>query len=401
MSTPEGFEFRSANDNEMAQLQRLGNYVFAQAPSEDAPPTALDPAWTHCAFKGQKIAAISGAYPFIVRLNGKTSQFHGVTMVGTEPEFRRRGLVRQLITDLLHRGKEAGDVGSILLASKGAIYQRFGYGQASTRASYEFDPREAAFQFPMEASGRIERMTKHDAYPLAKQIFKEYARDRNMLALRGDVVWNLLFSDVEKEKAYCTVHFDANNHPDAYCIYSTNWQADDQELSIMDFAYSSMGGYRAIWQNLRSHDLVGKIKWENVPEDDPAPGILLEPRCLNRKTGDGLWFRIIDVAGVLAARHYDVDGDIKISIVEDDICPWNVGAVHLSARQGQGSVEPITPGEADVVCSINALASMVSGHASPTWLAQIGRIQVSDISQLGYYDALFATRYRPLLSFNF
>ena len=402
MNKPEGFEFRSANDNEMAELQRLGNYVFASPPSENDPPQLLAPDWTHCAFQKDKLAAISGAYPFIVRLNGKTTQMHGVTMVGTEPEFRRRGLVRQLITDLLHRGKEAGDVASILLASKGAIYQRFGYGIASNHVMYEFDPREAGFQFDIPANGRLERLGKDAALPLIKRIHKSYARERNMMALRSDPVWNIFVSDMEKHKAFCTVHFDEQNQPDGYCIYSTKWEpGKDQELMIRDFAYTTMSAYRAIWQNICAHDLVRKVTWDNVPEDDPAPGILLEPRCLNRKTGDGLWLRVIDVAAALEARRYDIDGDITIELQGDDICPWNNGGYRLSTRRGVGKVESANIGDADISCAPNALASLLAGYASIAWLHQIGRLTVQDPTQTGYFDQLFTARHRPSMSFGF
>lgn len=398
----EDFEFRCANDNEMAQFQRLANYVFASPPGDEQLPQLLDPSWTHCAFKKEQLAAISGVFPFIVRLNGKTTPIQGVTAVGTEPEFRRRGLVRRLITDLLLRGKEEGIVGSMLLASRGAIYQRFGYGLASNMVRYEFDPKEATFQFPMEISGNLQRLTKDEALPHITTVFKEYARDRNMLALRAEVVWNRLLSDMDKDKAFCTVHFDDEHKADGYCVFNTKWEAGtDQVLAIMDFAHTTMNAYRAIWQYLCAHDLVGKITWGNVPEDDPAPGILLEPRCLNRKTWDGIWFRVIDVAGLLAARRYDVDGDITIRVEGDDICPWNNGTYNLSARGGNGTVTPSNSADAHIICSVNALASMISGYASPQWLSQIGRISITDPSESGYYNQLFATRHRPVLSFDF
>ena len=43
MTHVEGFEFRPANDNEMAQLERLGNYVFASPQNDDSPPPPARP----------------------------------------------------------------------------------------------------------------------------------------------------------------------------------------------------------------------------------------------------------------------------------------------------------------------------------------------------------------------
>ncbi|MDH5737225.1 MAG: GNAT family N-acetyltransferase [Gammaproteobacteria bacterium] len=404
MANLEEYEFRPANDNEMAQVIRLGNYVFSESPLEDAPPHPLRPEWSQCAFHGRNLAAISGAYPFVVCLNGKKARLQGVTLVGTEPAYRRRGLVRRLITDLLHRGKADGEVASILLASRGAIYQRFGYGLASTGTAYEFDPREAVLREAFNDSGYLQRMGKQEAYPLITAIFKSYVKERNLMALRDESIWNRFLADVEKEKAHCLVHFDDAHQADGYCLYrTTQIQGANQTMDILDFAYTSLTAYKSLWHSLTSHDLVLTIKWFDAPQDDPAPGLLLEPRCLKPRTRDGMWMRVIDVAGMLAARRYDVDGDISIAIKDDEICPWNNGTYQVTVRKGEAKVSSgdSIDETAQIVCSINAFASMVSGHARPTWLHQIGLVQVADASDLARHDQLFATRYRPAMSFGF
>lgn len=406
MPKPVGFKFRSAKESEMDQFHRIAGYVFANPPTGEDQPSRLDPKWSYCAFFDGQMAAISGAYPFSVQLNGNTASVHGVTAVGTEPEFRRKGLVRRLIIDLLHRGRKEGQVGSMLLASMGAIYQRFGYGLASRAMSYEFDPREAEFQLPYDVKGCMRRMNKADAMPLVKKVFRAYAKDRNLLALRHDVVWESFLSGVEKNKAYCAIHFDDKEKADGYCIYTTGWNQQrrtgpPQDLTISDLAYSSMNGYRGIWQFIRSHDLVGRVVWGNVPEDDPAYGILLEPRCLHARLSDQLWFRIIDVPGVLAARRYDVDGDLTIAVEGDDLCEWNNGRYALSVTNGKGTVRPTKRKRTDIVCSVSGLASLVTGFSDLAFLERIGRLQVRNASRLGDGHHLFSSRYRPSLSFGF
>ena len=402
MTKPEGFDFRPANDNEMAQVQRLGNYVFASPPGDDNPSSPLLAQWTQCAFTGEKLAACSGIYPFIVRLNGNTTPMQGVTLVGTEPEFRRRGLVRQLITDLLHRGHEQEQSGSILLASRGAIYQRFGYGLASIDARYEFDPKEAGLLNNEPAAGKLERMNKDDALPLASAVHKKFCQSRNMMAIRSAPVWDRYFADVAKDKAYCVVHFDENDIADGYCIYTTKWDqtGNGHEMQWNDFAWTNIGAYRAIWTYLTSHDLVTKVTWDSAPEDDPAPGLLLEPRCVNRRTIDRLWYRIIDISATLSARAYDCEDRVVVQIINDDICEWNNGSHELATNHGDVSITR-TDKSPDITADINAYASLVSGFASATWLHELGRISVSNQNDLHRLDRLFATRHRPGISFGF
>ncbi len=403
MANLDGLEFRPAGSNEMAQFDLLASYVFASPRTDDSPPQLLQPEWTHCAFDGEQMAASSGGYPFIICMNGKKAAMQGVTAVGCEPTYRRRGIVRKLITDLLHRAKEEGQPGSILLASRGAIYQRFGYGHASNMVSYEFDPRRAAFQLEHPDDGYLKRLSYEEAKPVVMQVYKEYARPRSMLALRVEPVWERFIGDIAKNKAYCMAHFNKDNVPDGYAIYTTKWEDgnDDQEMVINDVAYTSISAYQAIWNNLVSHDLVGSVKWFLPPDDDPAPGLLLEPRCLKKKVGDGLWFRVVDVESMLASRGYDVDGDVTIAIDDDDLCPWNNGVYSISARDGTATVSKSSSGDADMHCSMNALASLISGYADATWMAQIGRLQFADQAKAGSITQLFKTQYKPALSFGF
>jgi predicted acetyltransferase len=226
-----------------------------------------------------------------------------------------------------------------------------------------------------------------------------------MMALRADVVWERILQGDPKRTSFYVVHFNSDDVPDAYCVYSTKYydrtdSGPDQELSVQDFAYSDMNAYRGIWNFLLSHDLVGRVVWGNVPEDDPAPGLLLEPRCLNRKIGDGIWFRPIDVAGLLAARGYDVDGEVTIGVRDDDLCPWNNRSYRLTVNGGEASVET-SERDGDITCTPNSLGSLISGYSSASYLSRIGRIEAADVNDLPRLDALFSTRYRPLLSFGF
>ncbi|MEM7366003.1 MAG: GNAT family N-acetyltransferase [Pseudomonadota bacterium] len=97
----ESFEFRPYTNDELGAFDALQRYVFGNTEPvpESGPQTTLQPEWSQCAFHDGSIVASSAAYPFIVRMNGPTVTMHGVTAVGTDPAYRRRGLVRRMITD--------------------------------------------------------------------------------------------------------------------------------------------------------------------------------------------------------------------------------------------------------------------------------------------------------------
>ena len=391
------FEFRPVSADEMAEFLKVGSYVFANNDGPDNEPAALQPEWTHAAFHDGKIVATSGAFPFKMRWNGRSVQADGVTSVGTNPGFRRRGLVRQMIIDLLHRAHDNGQAVSILWASMGAIYQRFGYGLASTMTAYSFDPRLAEFQFGDRAQGYTRLLDREAAVPIMAKLYREFIEPRNLLLHRADIMWELPFQG-PGANTYCAIHYDESDTPDGFLMYRTKHDPSlgppGQRLTVQDFVYRDINAYRGLWEYIRAHDLVTKVDWEYAPQDDPAPTILLEPRVLESKTWDGIWLRVVDVAAALADRGYDHDGEATISIAEDPECAWNVGTYRLATRAGETTVER-TNTAADIELSINALGSLLAGHQTLRHLTNTGRASVTAPSNLARFDALFSTRYRP------
>ena len=396
------FEFRPATADEMPALRRLGRYVFAGEEADDDEPDVLRPEWTLAAFHQGRLVASSGGFPFKVRLNGRGVLADGVTAVGTSPDFRRRGLVRRMIGDLLRRARENGQPVSILWASMGAIYQRFGYGPASTQVEYAFDPRFAALQFGEPAGGHTRMAEGDDAIRVISDLYRRFIEPRNLLLHRSKVLWELPFRR-KKPQTHCAVHYGADGEADGYLLYTVSSREKpdsdpdlDQHLTVSDLVWLNMNGYRGLWEFLRAHDLVGKVTTHFAAEDDPAPSLLLEPRVLQRRTSDGIWLRVVDVARALAARGYDRAGETTVRVAEDAECPWNVGAYRLATDGTQAEARPAGAGaQAEITIAPHGLAALLAGHSSLSHLVRVGRAEVEDEARLPDLDGLFATRFRP------
>ena len=398
--------FRAATADEMDKFGAVPQYVFADTTPEDQrrPPTLM-PEWTQCAFDGDRIAATSGAYPFRVQVNGVRTEMHGVTAVGTNPSYRRQGFVRRMITDLLHRAHEDGCSASILLASMGAIYQRFGYGLASTMVDYRFDPRNVAMQVERPPAGTIQMGPIGDFMETVRGVYKRFSAPRNMLAHRAPVTWDIFARNNGGAPTWAAVHFDEAGQPDGYWLYQLSSydredSGPDQQFTVVDHAWLNLDAYYGLWAFLRSHDLVGRVQWGMVPEDDPATELLLEPRALNERRHDGIWYRVVDIQKALNERGYDGTGEVVVELAEDDLCPWNVGRYRLTSSGEAHEVNP-TDAAADLTCSVNAFGSLISGHSSATYLDRIGRAELHDAARGPAIDQLFAAKYRPTLSFGF
>ena len=146
---------------------------------------------------------------------------------------------------------------------------------------------------------------------------------------------------------------------------------------------------------MRSHDLVFEIEALGVfGEDDPALNLLLEPRMLNRTTGDGIWMRVVDVESGLPSRPYGSRGELTFEIVGDAMCPWNNGT-YLLETDGPTTEVCRTDRTAELSMSPNSLATLVADQSTATSLSRAGLVEAAEPDALARADALFRTEYAP------
>ncbi len=398
-----GIEIRACKDrDEVAAYGRIVQYVFAGNFEEVQDEiNATSPDWTTCAFDGDRMVATMGVFPFTVRLNGAPVRMGGVTAVGTLPEYRRQGLLRRIMTQGFETMREREQSIAILYASMGAIYQRFGYGMASAGVDFSFDPRYVAFESGPQPSGRVTLMTKDDAYPIIKQLYIQYASPRNLAIHRAAALWNAstLRPPKKGEPVHVGVYHDHTGEARGHIVYATRdaphqRPGPSQEMDVSDFIYLDMDAFRGLWEYIRRHDLVGQVNMHNIGEDNPAPDLLLEPRMLNRKTGDAIWMRIVDVEKALPQRPYGARGELTFEITGDTMCPWNEGTWMMETDGTTTSVRR-TDRPADLFLSLNTLAGLMAGFRSATHYSRAGRLSASGDGVLARADAMFKTTYAP------
>jgi predicted acetyltransferase len=204
------------------------------------------------------------------------------------------------------------------------------------------------------------------------------------------------------QHTYIAVYFDEQDQPTGYCLYRTRWQQPDSpepshRIDVFDLSWLNIEAYRGLWEYLAGHDLANRICVQHVPEDDPAPNMLQEPRMLQRRTWDGVWLRVVDAEQALARRGYDTGGEATLQVVDDDICAWNNACYRLNTSDAATEVERLTGNpEPDIVARPDALASLISGHSKVSDLARMGRLSINDDARAVALDHLFSTRQRPV-----
>ena len=184
-----------------------------------------------------------------------------------------------------------------------------------------------------------------------------------------------------------------------YVVYTlrsgrVNHRARDQELVIRDLAWLDAEAYRSLWRFIASHDLVGRVRWSNAPADDPAAEFFLEPRLLNAEDHEGAWFRVVDAAGALAERGYDVEGRTDHRPQRRSADAMERRAVVPRGRNRRCPHASRRRRHPTSSCRARRWHRSTPASAPPRKLANWGLL-AGDRRALAKADGLFRTRYAP------
>jgi predicted acetyltransferase len=396
-------EIRTAHAEEMNQFGDLTAYAYGGAFGDGEDNLAMHanrPEWTLCAFDGPTMVASYATIPFTARANGNAVALGGVTTVATAPEYRRRGLLRSITSQALEAQLDAGQSVAALWASQAAIYQRYGYAAASAQISYQIDSVDLNLLEPASDEMRVMRGPLTDIMADIKTAYRSFVATRTLYLHRSAPLWqaNVLTETAESGPVHGALCRDADDQVRGYVLYTlrndlVTHRARNQALEIRDLVALDIDAYRALWAYLSRHDLVGRISWQRAPLDDPLPELLAEPRMLHAQAHEGVWLRIVDVAGAFTGRGYDCDGEIEFSVADDSLTPWNDGGYRLTVSNGIAEVQRIGVTDA-LTLSVKTLASAWCGRHRLSQLASWGLLQ-GDAATIERADRLFATRHSP------
>ena len=116
----------------------------------------LEPGRTVGAFVDDQLVGTADAVTSRLTLPGGTMVGHAaVTHIGVLPSFTRKGVATDLVRHQLHDIAARGEAVATLRASEATIYERYGYGVASSSQTVEVQTARAAFRPGVAAGGPV------------------------------------------------------------------------------------------------------------------------------------------------------------------------------------------------------------------------------------------------------
>jgi len=394
-------DIRPITDSELDAFRDCLMTTFGGDGSDDPGEAArlralIAPGRAWAAFDAGTLVATAGSYALPVGIPGGTLAMAGLTMVTVRPTHRRRGILRELIRLHLEDARGHGEPISGLWASEATIYGRFGYGIAVEADTLEVDTRGIAM-----APGRhlrddavCEWVDEAAARERLPAIYARAVADRPGALGRSDVWWReRCFFELSGARGGSSrrryVIVERAGEPVGYLVYRQRRRFEAGRphgtTQIVELIAVDPPAEASLWRFIAGIDLFPTARWEHAPTDTILPWIVADPRRVARRRTDALWLRVDDVAAALAARRYQVDGELRFAIGGTT---WQLVVSGGRAHCTQVSAAP----ELDL--ALTALGSVVLGGVSLAQLARAGHAAgAADV--IARADRLFAWPVAP------
>ena len=323
----------------------------------------------------------AGAYTATMVVPGGSVPVAAVTLVTVAPSFRRRGLLRAMmthqLTDVAARGLEPV---ALLWASEHPIYGRYGYGETHSRLRLSGPTRAITFAPYVDfGDGSVGEVDREEFRPIATQLREGWLADRPGALTRTPAWWEVRLHDPEAWRdggsAYRFVlHFGRDGQPDGYAYFRVRDHGPHggAEVTVADLDAATAAAYAALWRFLLNLDLVRSFRRPDASVDEPLRLLVSDPRAISTETADGTYARIVDVPAALEARRYPTEIDLVLEVT-DDLLPQNNGAFRLRGGPDGAGVSR-TSDPPDVSLAVAQLGALYLGGNSPATLRQAGLI---------------------------
>ena len=311
----------------------------------------------------EEIAAKLHLIPLSVYINGKTFDIGGISSVATWPEYRRNGMVKDLLAHALKYMKENGQTLSYLHPFSVPFYRRFGWEVAFDEKHYTI-PMEALKQ-KWDTAGCVRRTPVN--IELFHTIYTDFAKQFIGALTRDEKWWKQRVLAKDTMMAVC---YDDSNQAEGYIFYNVK----DKQFEVKEFVYMSLNGWKLLLNFIANHDSMANEVKMVVPENDKLPLLIDEPRF--KQTIEPYFMaRIVDVPGFLSIYPFEELPDVSMQLhVEDSFVPENSGTYEISGTDGNVTISNLNTnlsGSEGMHCTVQQLTSMLLGYKRPQELAEL------------------------------
>lgn len=308
--------------------------------------------------------------PFETFIRGKTLKAGGVAYVGTPPEYRRRGYIRELMRGVLNEMHEDGYAVSYLYPFSYDFYRKFGYEHSGDYKWISFKPQDVK----VEGENLRIRPGGKDDIEVLNRIYEKFIRNYNCGIRREKKRWlQDIIEPIIHDRKRRWIYIVEEEEPVGYLIFSFERRGKfERYLKVNDYAFVNRKAFLSILHCLsKMGDQVVRVEMV-FPLDFPVEEFLSLPGR-ERKLLQGFMARVVNLKNAVELLNYEGDGILNLKI-NDPILERNNRIFKIVVRNGRAAVSE--GNSTDIEMNINAFTSIFTGFLSLDDLLFSGKVKI-------------------------
>jgi predicted acetyltransferase len=318
-------------------------------------------------------------------IKGSPIRYGGVWAVATDKVHRRKGLLKNLLTNAFRDMKDKGIVLSILNPSTydGAqiAYEKCGYVLAESRVKHNIPPN---ILVNVEGPEDIDVKELEDD---ERKTISELERSMVRFGSRA-FTWQFFYSSAIQSGNFFL--FERESEP-VGCVKLTIDKTDSDNILRVSFAYFKSFEVLPSIINLIAKNSTNAttIEWSCSPQI-PIELYVHNIHKINTKVAGSMMMRVVNFENLCNSIRVteNATDDLVLKII-DKYCPWNTGTYKLAVSNSKLKAERIDEHEnPDVTLDSKQLSRVVCGLTPKHVLQQLGVISCSPETAMNL-DAIF------------
>ncbi|MHA2379114.1 MAG: GNAT family N-acetyltransferase [Candidatus Thorarchaeota archaeon] len=302
-------------------------------------------------------------------IRGNNIKFAAVWGVATEPQHRRKGLIRKLFTEVFPKMRDEGLSLTILDPFLRSFYERFGYALAETRMKHILKPSHLR---PIKGPSDVSNRELED--PEESETIYEVERSMARFGSRAFHTPRTLQRMIKSHHFHL---LERNGEPVGAVKFVFKGSEDNRELIVGYSPYTSDYVFPAIVELISQYAVpVKKVSWI-CDTESPVRHFLAEVHDAESHSMGCMMMRVVDFEDY--CQQIKIPETATESVVlrlVDDYCPWNNGVFRIEPSNGRLEVER-SEGEPEIELDAHGLSGVISGHTPSTVLRAFGEITCS------------------------
>ncbi|NHJ47309.1 MAG: GNAT family N-acetyltransferase [Asgard group archaeon] len=365
-----GLKIRQATKDDIESILQITaiSYGFDAEAARERYTKRLDIVYDeyYCTEEDGIVTAILRMIPFQQFVRSKKLSMGGIAMVASDPLYRRKGHIRELMNFSIKKMEDENFAVSCLYPFKDTFYGNFGYVNANPFVRMKFNPKFLCRWKKLPKGYSIKRVSHAEGYDTFKEI-----HTKKMAEIHGGVERSAKrWKEYEQGSGNVIIAYNSKNKAEGIMkIHSKGFSTgfswcDDGKINVAGFFCLTANARRSLYNYLFKYsDQIIEISMPiYTHESELYPW--LQGYYMTELQAENIWqARIVNVKETIEDMKAPVDGEITFQVT-DDLCVKNNQTYQLISKNGKFSVKELGKEKANIEFTIEGLTALVYGILS-------------------------------------